>query len=570
MTEMPEDDDENLTYEDFERILSRFRSKGKKSYQFLTKAGPEMLQVVFKLLCRVWESEDIPEQWSDTTLIQLFKGKGSREDLSGYRFLHTKHWLPKTFEALVVDKMKTKLVDKMSKYQVAKAGQRPQEHLFVVNSIIALYDMLNIPLLLQFWDIQKFFDKESLRDGMFVVRKADVKGLLYRLWSKLNEKTKIKVVTGMGVTDTKECGEVLGQGSHGGAIISAANLDDGVGEMFENSEDEVCYGSVKINPLLYQDDVLRLTTTVTGAQNGHTRMNKALELKLLDAHPDKTGHVIIADKKRREEIEQQLKVNPLKYKNHLIKEKTKEKYLGDVKHKDGLAASIEATIRDRTGKTKMGIFEAVAILEDTRMQIIGGISGAIDIFELAIIPSILNNCETWTGISENSIKELENLQNLFFRMIFQVPISTPKCSFNWETKTLVMKLRIWKAKLNFYKYLQNLSDETLAKEIFDEQKRNNFPGLVQECEAMAKELGILEVASAAAALPLPCKCPLVNTNRIVKRKDTLYYHTFSTMSYLKRSFPFCLMAQSTPWSPLTQKLDTLYYMFSRISLFPSI
>ena len=63
------------------------------------------------------------------------------------------------------------------------------------------------------------------------------------------------------------------------------------------------------------------------------------------------------------------------------------------------------------------------------------------------------------------IWELENLQNLFIRMIFQVPISTPKCSFNWETKTLVMKMRIWKSKLNFYKYLQNLSDETLAKEI---------------------------------------------------------------------------------------------------------
>ena len=53
-----------------------------------------------------------------------------------------------------------------------------------------------------------------------------------------------------------------------------------------------------------------------------------------------------------------------------------------------------------------------------------------------------------------------------------------------------MKLRIWKAKLNFYKYLQDLPTDTLAKEIFDEQKNNNFPGLVSECRIIAKDLNI--------------------------------------------------------------------------------
>ena len=71
-------------------------------------------------------------------LIQLFKGKGSKEDLEFYRFIHTKEWFPKIFEALVVDKMKPKLIKKMSIYQIAKAGHRPQEHIFVAKGIIAL------------------------------------------------------------------------------------------------------------------------------------------------------------------------------------------------------------------------------------------------------------------------------------------------------------------------------------------------------------------------------------------------------------------------------------------------
>ena len=55
-----------------------------------------------------------------------------------------------------------------------------------------------------------------------------------------------------------------------------------------------------------------------------------------------------------------------------------------------------------------------------------------------------------------------------------------------------MKLRIWKAKLNLYKYLQDLSEDSLAKEIFNEQKKKNFPGLVQECWNIAKELDIMD------------------------------------------------------------------------------
>ena len=163
-------------------------------------------------------------------------------------------------------------MEKISKFQIAKAGHRPQEHLFVVNSIIALYQLLDIPLLLQFFDIVKFFDKESLRDGMFVVNKAGIRGKIYRLWSKLNEKTKIRVITGMGPTEYEEVGEVLGQGSHAGAIISAANLDDGVSAAFENSTDEVIYGAVRLNPLLFQDDILKMSVSTTGAQNALNRI----------------------------------------------------------------------------------------------------------------------------------------------------------------------------------------------------------------------------------------------------------------------------------------------------------
>ena len=124
------------------------------------------------------------------------------------------------------------------------------------------------------------------------------------------------------------------------------------------------------------------------------------------------------------------------------------------------------------------------------MQVIGGIKGTLDMWEMGIIPSLMNNCETWTEIEDADITKLENLQNLFLRTIFQVPISCPKAALNWETGTKLMKFRIIEKKLNFTKYLQQCEETSLANEIFKEQDRHKFPGLLKECKELAKGLNI--------------------------------------------------------------------------------
>ena len=174
-----EKEEEELSMEDFHKIILHFKKKGKDSYNFITKSGNSLKNTIFTICQKIWESENIPSQWEETTLIQLFKGKGSRENLDFYRFIHSKPWLPKLFEGIVVQKMKINLVNKMSKFQIAKAGHRPQEHLFVVKSIMALYILLKLPLIIQCFDIRKFFDSEVLRDGMNTIHKAGITGKLY-------------------------------------------------------------------------------------------------------------------------------------------------------------------------------------------------------------------------------------------------------------------------------------------------------------------------------------------------------------------------------------------------------
>jgi len=89
----------------------------------------------------------------------------------------------------------------MSRFQIGgSAGHRPQEFIFVVRSVIQLYVIMNIVIIVMCWDIQKYFDKEILRDGMNSLHNANVNKKLYRLWYNLNKNTKIRVSTGLGYT----------------------------------------------------------------------------------------------------------------------------------------------------------------------------------------------------------------------------------------------------------------------------------------------------------------------------------------------------------------------------------
>ena len=63
------------------------------------------------------------------------------------------------------------------------------------------------------------------------------------------------------------------------------------------------------------------------------------------------------------------------------------------------------TIEARDAKVKGACYETVAIVEDWRAQVIGGFHSAIDLFELAILPTLLYNAETWIGINKESSRD---------------------------------------------------------------------------------------------------------------------------------------------------------------------
>ena len=282
--------------ESFEKVLDKFKKNYKRSYDFLIKASKEFQEALFALCRRIIEDETVPDNFRETTLHQIWKKKPGtkKEDLEANRYIHCKNYLPRTVEAIVVAEMEPNIAAATSKFQIGGvAGHRPQEHLFCVKSLQAKYQKLKKLIIIYTNDASKFFDKEVLVDCMDELYQAGIDPRAYRMFFRLNEKTKIRVRTGCGFTLWEEAGDLLGQGSGGAAKVSALNLDRKLDRVFKDSKEMISYGSVKQRPYAFQDDSLALIDNIEHLRCTVAKMELVMKSMQVESNKSKCGYILI-------------------------------------------------------------------------------------------------------------------------------------------------------------------------------------------------------------------------------------------------------------------------------------
>ena len=133
------------------------------------------------------------------------------------------------------------------------------------------------------------------------------------------------------------------------------------------------------------------------------------------------------------------------------------------------------------------------IVDDARVNVCGGLSAGLEIWELAIIPMLLYNAESWLGISSKTISMIEDLQKKFLRVLLGAATGTPLPALYWETGTLLIKNRIMFRKLMFLHHLETLPKDSLAHEVFKLQKNLNLPGLAYDCSEVLCNLNLTNI-----------------------------------------------------------------------------
>ena len=95
------------------------------------------------------------------------------DNLSDNRFVHCKEWFPRVAEALVVEEaLKAVLVEGSSIYQIeGQPSHRSEELLFIQKSITSKYRQEGQCLVIQSYDVSKYFDKELIEVGVLTCLK---------------------------------------------------------------------------------------------------------------------------------------------------------------------------------------------------------------------------------------------------------------------------------------------------------------------------------------------------------------------------------------------------------------
>jgi hypothetical protein len=118
---------------------------------------------------------------------------------------------------------------------------------------------------------------------------------------------------------------------------------------------------------------------------------------------------------------------------------------------------------------------------------------AWEIWEKALIASLLNASGTWCGICHDRVNLCDDLQNFFWRVMLGVLESCLKIALQSETQMLGMKWRIWQEIFLLLVRIKKHDVNTLCRQKYEEGRKHDWPGLGQEVAEICNVLGIPDV-----------------------------------------------------------------------------
>ena len=81
---------ESLTEQDYDAMLKKIKKKKAEKYKFTLNGGESYKGALFCLYKKVWECEQKPTSWENTSCTMLYKGKGLKSEFPNQRFIHSK------------------------------------------------------------------------------------------------------------------------------------------------------------------------------------------------------------------------------------------------------------------------------------------------------------------------------------------------------------------------------------------------------------------------------------------------------------------------------------------------
>ena len=494
--------DETIYLEEFLETVKELQARNKTCYAEFKKWGPKFRVFVYWMMKRIYETEQIPEEFMRTKLQALYKNKGARSNLGNYRFLHLKEGLAKLFETIVMKKIKA---DMWKKFPISQIGGLPSsrttEHLYLIITMMLMFEnqceWTEEGVVIIFKDVMKAFDKVSAEETVYAAAEAGVKGKNLRVVEAMNSKTTFTVIGDPEETEfEKEW--VGGQGTVFTCTACSLAMPMPMKKNIDQYEREtgielgvrVGPNRVLIEEVDFVDDEGSFANSAETARTKGKLISRSMDEINVKVHPLKTRYMILGTEEFKTRVGRELEEEPIVIQGFKVERSYSEKYLGMLINAAGSRETVKTQMEARVKECKGKMVMIKDLMERPTMKEFGYLAGIKTLFESICSSTALYSAGTWAGLKKKEMEWFDREQKQLWYSLLRLNSKTTWLQVCWECDILPWSWGIVREKLSLVSFLHHGKISQSGRIAVSESTSNWKLGLVEEARQWARKLNL--------------------------------------------------------------------------------
>ena len=287
----------------------------------------------------------------------------------------------------------------------------------------------------------------------------------FALMAKMNEECNIAVKTPAGITERFVLDEIEMQGTVAGPLKACVQVDTLGRDCYTYSEGLFLYKNcVNIPPMSMCDDVASISRCGIDSIKNNAIINAKIESKKLEFGPSKCYNIHIGENS---ETCCNLKVH-----SSMMNKKDHEVYLGEV------ICSSGKNDKNIANKVNQGVGAVSQIFSSLNEISLGHYHYEIAFImrDTILVSKMVSSSESWYNVSKQDYQKLENVDEMFFRRLLNVPASVPKEGIYLDTGKLSVRYIVKIRRMMYWWHLVNVKNSELIHKFYLAKKSNRSKG----------------------------------------------------------------------------------------------
>ena len=350
----------------------------------IIKISKEAIQpCLYKFFNSIFSTSIYPECWCFAFIKPIFKSKDPT-DPSNYRGITVMNCFAKLYNKILNNRFED-FLDKNNIIVREQIGfqrkSRTSDHMFVLKTLIdKVTDSNNGKLFSCFVDFRKAFDT-VVHPALFLkLLKLGIGSLFYKSLKAMYHHTSLRVKVNDKLTPAFNSNIGVRQGDTISPNLFKVFIND-LPSIFDNFCDPIILNNLKLNCLMFADDVVLFSESESGLQNALNKLAKYCDDWCLTLNLDKTKVIIFSKSGR-------LIKRGFVFNNKTIECVQSYKYLGVIFTASGTFSQAKKDLSQRAMKGLFKLKSGFAILTPK-------ITSSLHIFDHTLKYSLVYGCEVW-------------------------------------------------------------------------------------------------------------------------------------------------------------------------------